>query len=114
LEQRFAAAWKRHAERPPRQSASAATAKVTLRILHRPAHRRTGWFLTAAAAVLLAAVAGTVFWRPARTIPEPLRVTDRESSPLGSGEVLMWIDDQTPLYMTFQVPEEEQGKGGKT
>ncbi len=70
--------------------------------------------MTAAAAVLLAAVGGTVLRRPDRTIPEPPGASRQEAVPLGSGEVLMWIDDQTPLYMTFQVPEAEQGKGGKT
>jgi hypothetical protein len=32
--------------------------------------------------------------------------------PLGAGEVLMWLDEETPLYMTFQLPGSGPEQGG--
>ncbi len=113
LNDRFVQAWKRWAALPPRQSPAEAAAGVALRIRQRRGRRRSSWMLAAAAAILLAAVGTTILWRPARTVPHALPVTEQETMAPGKGEVLLWIDEQTPLYMTFQAPEEDQGQGGR-
>lgn len=32
--------------------------------------------------------------------------------PAAEGQVLIWLDEETPLYMTFQAPEGDERKGG--
>jgi hypothetical protein len=113
LDDGFAQSWKRWAAQPPRRSPVEAAAEVALRIRLRRGRRRSSWMLAAAAAILLAAVGTTVLWRHSGTVPSAPTVTEQEILAPGKGEVLMWIDEQTPLYMTFQAPEEEQGRGGK-
>ncbi len=112
LDNGFEQAWRRWAAQPPRQSPTEAAAGVALRIRQRRG-RRSSWMLAAAAAALLAAVGTTILWRPSRTVPSALPVTEQEALAPGKGEVLLWLDEQTPLYMTFQAPEEEQGRGGR-
>ncbi len=114
LDHRLAAAWREYAARPPRRSPSDAAAAIALQIRQLPARRqRPTWYLAAAAALLLAAVSTTVLWKPLGTSPrsQPAAV---QGTSLGKGEVLMWLDEKTPLYMTFQEPDEDQAKGGKS
>ena len=113
LDDGFEQVWKRWAARPPRQSPTEAAAGVALRIRQERGRRRSSWLLAAAAATLLAAVGTTILWRSYRTVPSALPVTEQETLAPGKGEVLLWLDEQTPLYMTFQAPEEEQGRGGR-
>jgi len=110
LNAEFEEAWKRRSAQPPRQSPADAAAAVAFRIRQRPARHRPNWYLAAAAAVLLALVGIMVVWRPVRTTTQPQPESQQASLPLGKGEVLIWIDEQTPLYMTFQIPEEEGEK----
>ncbi len=109
LDDRFAQAWKRWAAQPPRQSPAEAAAGVALRIRQRRGQQLSSWMLAAAAAILLAAVSTTILWKPARTVPSAQPINEQGTLAPGKGEVLLWIDEQTPLYMTFQAPEEGQG-----
>jgi ferric-dicitrate binding protein FerR (iron transport regulator) len=113
-EERFEEAWQRWAQRPPRQSPAEAAARVGALIRERQRRRKPRWALTAVAAVLFIAIALGLHWSRLST-PPPLRpVTGIQDSPrLGEGEVLMWIDTDTPLYMTFQPPEGGASRGGK-
>ena len=106
----FEEVWKRWSARPPRLSAEEAAALVASRIRQRPVRRQPNWYLAAAAVVLLALVGTVAIWRPVRTPTESQPASQQASLPLGKGEVLIWIDEQTPLYMTFQAPEEEEEK----
>lgn len=96
---RFETAWRRWATRPPRRSPELAARAVRAALPERRRHR-TRWVaaLAATAAVVLAVLAVSIH-RPA---PPPAQVGLVVESPrLGSGEVLLWLDADTPLYMTF-------------
>ena len=112
LDDRFAQAWKRWAAQPPHRSPVEAAAEVALRIRKSRVRRRSSWMLPAAAAILLAAVGMTILWRHSGTVPSAPTAAEQETLAPGKGEVLMWIDERTPLYMTFQAPE-ELGRGGR-
>jgi len=114
-EERFEDEWKSWARLPPRNSPAAAAASVRAMIEQRRRRRRPPWLFAAAAAVLVATIALSVHWirlvPPAITPQPPAGV---QSAPqLGEGQVLMWIDEETPLYMTFQPPEGQPTNGGK-
>ncbi len=103
-EERFVSAWKRWAQQPPQRSPAEAAANVAMRLSKRP--RSQPWWLLAAAVIVLA-VALAVHWTVVsrRTPDAEAGNGAHEISPLGEGEVLIWLDDKTPLYMTFQPPE---------
>jgi hypothetical protein len=113
-EEQFEDAWKRWAQSPPRQSPADAAARVRAMIEQRKRRRQPPW-LFAAAAALVATIALTVHWArlsPPTVAPQP--PAGIQAAPqLGEGQVLMWIDDKTPLYMTFQPPEGQPANGGK-
>ncbi len=113
LDRGFAEAWKQWAASPPRKLPSAAAAEVKASIERRPSEHRSGRLL-ATAAILLLAVGAAVLWRPWEKTPASQPAGVEEIVPMGKGEVLIWLDEQTPLYMTFQAPAEEQGNGGKS
>jgi hypothetical protein len=114
-EERFDAAFRKWTERPPRLSPGAAAARVASLIRERRPRRQPRWALGAAAAALFAVVAVAIHWATLSTTPPvpPVVVAVQETPRLGEGEVLMWLDKDTPLYMTFQPPAEDRGKGGK-
>jgi hypothetical protein len=103
--QEFEQAWKQYAQRPPRLSPAEAAEHVRRR-LYTPAPVRYWRFAAAAALILAGALA--VLWT---TLPDPppepgpIAESSVEPAPLSNGEVLLWLDDRTPLYMTFQSPE---------
>ncbi len=111
---RFEEAWRKWTARPTRQSPSEGAARIVELIRGRQRRRQRVWAY-AAAAVLLAGIAVAVHWTglPVPSAPPPPAAAVGEAPSLGQGEVLMWIDKDTPLYMTFQPPEADQGKGGK-
>ncbi len=111
-EREFIRAWKGWLQRPPRTTASEAAARISGLVLpRRPGLRR--WVPLAAAAGLAGALIMSVLWLPQRVqAPGPFAVT-RSGPPLGKGEVLIWLDDATPLYMTFQPPDTTGLSGGK-
>lgn len=117
---RFEERWREWSHRPPRQDASQAAHRVMTRLDERSSvsssERGFGswtWRLAAAAAVLVLA---TGLWLllpglppsisgPASQPPEGLETT--ETPVMGDGVVLMWLDADTPLYMTFAPPQGE-------
>ncbi len=113
-EDRFEKAWRRFTQRPTRLSPAEAASRIGILIRERRRRRQPVWAY-AAAAVLLVAVAVAVIWSRLPNQPaslQPVAVVE-EAPQLGQGEVLMWIDKDTPLYMTFQPPEAGETKGEK-
>jgi len=66
--------------------------------------------LLATAALLVIAVTvgvrrqGPIPEATPRAAPPPLA-----SAPLGAGQALIWLDAETPLYMTFETPQAAPG-----
>lgn len=103
-ERDFEDRWRTWAARPPRTSPAAAAAAVRER-LRRPAPHR--WWLPAAAAAALTVTAllSVRSLGPPRPASTPSSPAGAEATmPLGEGEVLLWLDEDTPLYMTYQQP----------
>ncbi len=111
-ETRFIHAWKGWLERPPRTAAPEAAVRMSSLVLQQRSGLRR-WVPLAAAAGLAGALIMSVLWLPRRVpMPGPSDVT-RSAAPLGKGEILIWLDDATPLYMTFQPPDTQGFAGGK-
>jgi hypothetical protein len=107
-ERRFDEEWRRRAARPPGKSPAAAAAEVRAR-LSRQASAHL-WRLPAAAVLVLALTAflGVRLLNPPKTVPAPARVVGPVAvAPLAEGQVLIWLDEETPLYMTCQQPTGE-------
>lgn len=107
LEQ-FEERWKTWAGRPPRTSPEDAARQVLARLdggerRISPRLPRMTW-LAAAAAVLLAVAVGLFAPHP----PSP-RTAEVAAPPLDDGVVLIWLDSETPLYMSFAPPPAEEG-----
>jgi hypothetical protein len=100
----FLEAWKEWSGRAPRLSPKQAAAQVRSR-LERQEARHPGWLYAAAAIVMLSLSAGTTYlWISGGLLVPPPSPVTQQLAPLGEGEVLMWLDDKTPLYMNFQSP----------
>mgnify|MGYP001031048983 CR=1 FL=1 len=112
---RFEEAWRRWLDRPPRRSGRDAALRLVAAVEARRRRYRI-WFPSAAAAALILVVAITaiVFRPPRETRPPGAVIETGQPLPLGRGEVLIWLDEDTPLYMTFQSPEESREDGGKS
>jgi len=122
--QRLEASWRRWARRPPRRSSEEAARRVLARLedgsSRSPSAVRLGpavWRWAATAAVLLVTLG---IWLLAPGLPEPgeeagsLGATSRQESPrlseppvMDHGVVLLWLDAETPLYMTFAPPRDD-------
>ena len=113
LDGRFVEAWRRWVNRPPSLSPAASAARVASRLTAARPSRRPRWALAAAAALLLTVTGTTVLWWRGRPAELPPQTAADQTRPLGKGEVLIWLDEQTPLYMTFQEPEPGPGKGDR-
>jgi hypothetical protein len=114
-EDRFVREWKEWLERPLRRNASDAAARISAEIQRQVPVRRTPRLAFAAAAAALVFVAGiSVFlvFRGPQEVPKRAVIAGA-SQPLGSGEALIWLDERTPLYMTFQPPGVSSGSGEK-
>lgn len=112
-EERFAQAWRDWLERPLKKDASTAAAQIAGLLQQRSQARRPRWIPLAAAAAL-ACVIGVSMFRVLRQAPPPRPPAEiGEASSLGKGEVLIWLDEHTPLYMTFQPPDAAGSSGGK-
>jgi hypothetical protein len=118
---RFDQALRDLAARPTALGPAAAARAVARRIAGgapgaRPAPRlRRGWAWTAAG---LLAAAGLVGLLRSGEVPGPLpRATDVAPLPPGGGalpegQVLIWLDPRTPLYMSFAPPRAARPHGG--
>jgi hypothetical protein len=107
-DERFAGAWNQWLQRPLKKQPEQAAREVLLRLEQRRRTRPSLWMPIAAALAL--AVGGSLVWRSLHPRSAPAPVVTQAPSRLGQDEVLMWLDDRTPLYMTFQTPESPGGK----
>lgn len=112
-EDRFVAAWRQWVGRPPGQSPAEAAAAISRRLRSRK--QRHYWWPLAAAAAATAAVVLAINWPGIirRESPPAPAINLQESAPMSNGEVLIWLDEQTPLYMTFQPPGNEPASENK-
>ncbi len=104
--------WRRFAYRPARRPAAEAAARAVAASRGAPAPRAIPWVFAAAGALLIAGAALTVRLgiRPGGG-PAPAAAV--ASASISSGTVLLWLDEETPLYMTFQPPEDSGASGGE-
>ena len=111
-EQEFEEQWRDWATRPPSRTPRQAAEAVRGRLGPRHRGHRVQWAVAAAAAVILVA-AGLALHLITGSSGKPTVVESAITGPsLGPGEVLMWLDQETPLYMTFQLTEEVLDRGG--
>jgi ferric-dicitrate binding protein FerR (iron transport regulator) len=104
-EKRFEEEWKRWLERPQRQAPAEAAAKIAQLARERRPRRRPVWLYAAAAALFIGLVGITTVLKLSDSkVPEPSVKTVQETIPLGEGQVLLWLDSDTPLYMTYRHP----------
>jgi hypothetical protein len=103
LDSRFLEAWEKWAGRGTRLSPATAAGRIRSRLAGPERHFRCVY--AAAATALICVSAGlTYIWLISQPpAPGPAAIS-QQITPLGEGEVLMWLDDQTPLYMNFQPP----------
>jgi len=103
---RFDEVFKSWAHRPPQTPADEAARQVMAQL---PGRRAVGWFsgnplrfATAAVGLALLLVVG---WA---TLPKPLgqssSIQEVTLPPLPEDVVLLWLDDETPLYLTVAPP----------
>ncbi len=122
--ERFDTELRAWAARPTTRTPASAAREIAARIAGGPAPRprfHPAWAWTAAG---LAAAVGIASWLrfggapraglpPAPTgrsvAPAPL---DPGAEALGDGQVLIWLDPETPLYMSFAPPAGERKPGG--
>ncbi len=101
----FEQQWQEWVQRPPETPAAVAAERVVAAVgRQRRVSRRPRWVVSAVAAAALLVAAFTahlVLRSPLQPVPT---VRAPAVAPLGSDEVLIWLDADTPLYMTFQEP----------
>jgi hypothetical protein len=105
----FERAWKAWAERPARRSPGDAGRRVVEAAGRRRRRSRVTQALLATAALVVIAL--TLGVRRERPVPEatPPATPALAPAPLGPGQALIWLDEDTPLYMTFEAPEPAPG-----
>jgi hypothetical protein len=107
--ERFEQAFRAWAERPTRLSpeqASHAVVEAARQRRRRGTARRTLLAAAALGAVALTLGIQSDGRQPAPTPPPAVRL---EPAPLDAGQVLIWLDQETPLYMTFEAPQTPRG-----
>ena len=106
---RFEEAFRAWAERPPRLSPEEAGRQVIEAARQRRRRTLTRRALLAAAAVLTLVALPGIRRDPTAPPSAPSAPPLVEPRPLGAGEVLIWLDAETPLYMTFEAPPVSRG-----
>lgn len=112
-DRRFVEVWRRWLERPPRLTPRQAAAAVATRLRPAPAPGWHRWAAAAATCCLLAAVLIVV----RRGVAPPAGVVIYEGTVITgpaeapADEVLLWLDADTPLYMSLQ-PSGGEAEGG--
>jgi hypothetical protein len=101
-EKDFEDRWREWANRPPRKSPAFAAVEIKRRLRQADGLRR--WRAPVAAAAVLAACGflGVRLLSPPKPAPLPAELST--AAPLAEGQVLIWLDPDTPLYMTYQNP----------
>ena len=105
----FEQALKAWAQRPPRRSPHEAARLVVEAVGRRQRGRRALRTLLAVAALLLIAVGVSLQRKGPAPEATPAAVAPRPATPLGAGQALIWLDADTPLYMTFEAPAAASG-----
>jgi len=100
-QQWFERAWKRWLDSPTHKSPEEAAAAVAQLIRQRRRRARSLWLYAAAAALLIAGIMISLSRQPDGAVPERSDRKVQEEEPLGQGQILLWLDGQTPLYMTY-------------
>lgn len=111
-ERQFEDAWRRHAARPPATSPQEAAGQVLQRLAEgetaareKAARRRPLRLAAATAVVVLVLVAATVLLRPPDRPSVPPRAGEVAETALPpEGVVVLWLDAETPLYLTLEPP----------
>jgi hypothetical protein len=105
----FEQALRAWAERPTRLSPEQASRAVVEAARQRRRRATTRRTLLAAAA--LAVVVLTLGIRRDQRVPAPTPppAARLEPAPLEAGQALIWLDQETPLYMTFEAPQTPRG-----
>ncbi len=100
----FETAWRAWLDEPARSHPGRAWLEDSLAQKRRS--RQRIWYPIAATAALALVLAIGLFWRHREALAPGTRANAKAGAPtLGQGVVLIWLDEQTPLYMTFQPPE---------
>lgn len=95
--------WREWATRPPQKSPQQAALEVAAMVaVRRRRDRPMHWLVAAAAAMVLTCGGIIVYRHGSPPISSELVTGTTQGSRLGEGQVLIWLDDETPLYMTFQ------------
>jgi ferric-dicitrate binding protein FerR (iron transport regulator) len=107
----FERAWKTWAERPARRSPEEAGRRtVEAARLRRRRSRAVRTLLATAALLVIAVTLGVRRQGPVREAPPPTTsVAAVAAPPLRAGQALIWLDAETPLYMTFEAPPAAPG-----
>jgi hypothetical protein len=109
-------AWRRLAERPPKMAPEDAARRVLARIAPRREPHGAGAVRWAAAAALLLALAAGWWqadrWSTQRRPPAAAPAAVQAALPLDEGVVLLWLDDETPLYLTLTPPRTAGAENG--
>lgn len=105
-ERRFEDAWRRHAARPPTLSPEEAAGRVLHRLAQRPtAPRRRPLRLAAAAALVAVVIVAAALVRLSLSPTVPQRAGEvAETAVTPEGTVVLWLDEETPLYLTLEPP----------
>lgn len=99
----FEGALKEWAERPTRRSPEEAGRRTVEAARQR--QRRTRAVRTLLATAALLAIAVTLGIQRQGPLPEATPpAASVAPAPLGAGQALIWLDAETPLYMTFEAP----------
>ena len=97
------------AERPPRGSPEEAGRRVLEAARQRQRRSRAVRALLATAALVVLALSWASARRPVPGGSPPEAPPSRRA--LGAGQALIWLDAETPLYMTFEAPGTAPGGG---
>jgi hypothetical protein len=111
-QRRFETAWRTWVSRPSSRSPRQAAEEV-IQAIGVQGSRHRFWVPAAVAASLLTAVTVSTWWvsSPVRPAAQLSTAASLESAPLPPGQVVFWLDENTPLYMNFQPPG-DNGTGG--
>jgi ferric-dicitrate binding protein FerR (iron transport regulator) len=102
-EERIEPAWRAWLDQPMRRPPEAGWISSVQRDQARK--RRLLWLPLAATAAVAAVLVFAIFVRNRQESPAAIVRATNERLTLGQQEVLIWLDEKTPLYMTFHAPE---------
>ena len=107
----FESALKKWGRRGPKTPPEAAARRVLAQLPEREKSSRDRWrpFLLPAAALLVLALGYGILQRNGQTPPETVRLAAPPVT-LDENTALIWLDAETPLYMTLAAPESTRGE----